>query len=177
MNIGKIDGGICLNKAIFLDRDGTLNYDYGYVHDMDHFQLLPGVLETLLQLEAAGYLLIIITNQSGIGRGYYSEEDYLRFEKQIEQFFDSYEIHITATYHCPHYQENCNCRKPKVGLFYRAANDYNIDFSQSYVVGDKLRDLEISRYEPIKGIYLGEIEDNTGFICVRTFAEILNYCL
>lgn len=165
-----------MNKAVFLDRDGTLNVDYGYVHDMKHFRLLPGVIETLYQLETLGYLLIIITNQSGIGRGYYSEEEYLQFEKQIEHLFCEHDIHISATYHCPHYKENCNCRKPKTGLFYKAARDYNIDFAQSYAVGDHLRDLEICRQEPVKGIYLGNGEKNPKYICVKTFTEILDYC-
>ena len=165
-----------MNKAIFLDRDGTLIADYGYVHDMDHFQILPGVIETLRQLENAGYLLIIITNQSGIGRGYYSEMDYLRFEKQVEHFFSEYGVHISATYYCPHYRENCNCRKPKTGLFYRAAKDFDIDFSQSYAVGNSLRDLEICCHEPVKGIYLGLPIENSKYACIRTFPELLNYC-
>lgn len=166
-----------MNKAVFLDRDGTLNVDYGYVHDIEHFELLPGVVETLQKLEEAGYLLIVITNQSGIGRGYYSEEEYLRFEKQIEQLFVEYGIHITAFYHCPHYEEECDCRKPKAGLFYRAAREHKIDFSRSYAVGDQLRDLAICQCEPVKGIYLGAAEDCSGYTCIKTFTELLKYCI
>ena len=108
-----------MNKAVFLDRDGTLNVDFGYVHNIKHFKLLPGVLYTLKELKQRGYLLIIITNQSGIERGYYTERQYIEFENEIYSFFEDRGVTIDDIFHCPHYITICNCRKPKVELFYK----------------------------------------------------------
>ncbi len=143
-----------MNKAVFLDRDGTINRDLGYVYKPADFIVLPGVMEGLRLLEAAGYLLIVITNQSGIARGYYTEEEYDMLEKYIDKLFLANGVHIAKTYHCPHLGEECDCRKPKTGLFYLAAEEFDIDFSKSYAIGDKPRDLCICGEQPVEGILL-----------------------
>ncbi len=163
-----------------MDRDGTINKDIGYAYRPEDFQILDGVREGLRMLQAAGYLLIIITNQSGIARGYYTETDYDMLEKYIERLFQAEEIHITKTYHCPHLGEECNCRKPKTGLFYQAAEEFDIDFSKSYAIGDKPRDLCICKEQPAEGILLSpegrftNLLEAAEYICSKkdSYAEI-----
>lgn len=150
------------NKAVFLDRDGTLNVDYGYVHKKEDWKWIDGVIPTLKVLQQKGYLLIIITNQSGIGRGYYNEEDALSLFQYMKEDLKKYGVEIAKIYYCPHFQEDCTCRKPKLGLFYQAIHEFNIDPSGSYAVGDKLRDLEICHKEAIQGFYIGSKIEKTG---------------
>ena len=126
------------NKAVFLDRDGTINYDYGYVHKKDKLKFLPGVIESLERLNNAGYLLIIITNQSGIGRGYFTLEEYNEFNNYMLEKLKEQGINITKVYYCPHTDnDNCNCRKPKLGLFYQAIDEY------SYLLTIQNKDYEL----------------------------------
>ena len=148
------------NRAVFLDRDGTINVDKGFVYKIEDFEFLPGAVEGLKLLSNAGYLLIIITNQSGIARGYYTEEDFhLLNAWMLAELKQHYGIKIDAVYYCPHlppstdretvptklkqYRIVCNCRKPGLELFYRAVKDFNIDLSQSFAIGDKERDCSI----------------------------------
>ena len=151
-----------MNKAVFLDRDGTINKDVGYLSKIDEFEFLPGVFETLAHLQKLGYLLIIITNQSGIGRGYYTDEDYNKLNNWMISEFKKRGIIITKTYYCPHYigssfskyNVDCNCRKPKTGLFFLAAKENNIDFSKSICVGDSLRDCCICDVTQCRGFLI-----------------------
>lgn len=149
-----------MQKAVFLDRDGTINKDFGYVYKPEDFCLLDGVIEGLRLLQEAGFLLIVITNQSGIARGYYTEEEYLKLEQYVDETLQKEGVHLTQTYHCPHLDEDCSCRKPKTGLFYQAAKDWDIDFAKSYAIGDKERDLCICREQPVEGILVAA---GTGF--------------
>lgn len=137
------------NKAVFLDRDGTLNIDYGYVHRITDFQFIDGVGKALKQLQDKGYLLVLVTNQSGIARGYFSEAQFHRLTEWMDWSLDEdYGVVLDGIYYCPHhpegqgeYREECDCRKPKAGMFIQAMSDLNIDPAQSYMVGDKLEDL------------------------------------
>lgn len=140
------------NKAIFLDRDGTINIDRNYIYRINDFEFIPHAPEALKLLQDAGYLLIIITNQSGIARGYYTESDYeILNDWMLNTLKDEYKVHITASYYCPHhpsgavekYRIDCNCRKPQIGLFEQAIKDFDIDVDHSFAIGDKLRDLAI----------------------------------
>lgn len=148
-----------MRKAVFLDRDGTINIDKNYLYKIDDFEYLPGVKEGLKKLCDVGFLLIIITNQSGIGRGYYTEEDYLKLNDYLISDLDACGIKITDSFYCPHindasvnrYRVECDCRKPKTGLFYRAIEKYNIDLSSSYAIGDRVRDLMICKDTGAKG--------------------------
>lgn len=144
------------SKVIILDRDGTINYDYGYVHDIDKLVFIEGALDALKLLYDNGYKLVIITNQSGIGRGYFTIEDYNKFNRYFLKKIEEQNIKIEKVYTCPHIDEdNCDCRKPKLGLFYKAIAEMNIDLDNSYAIGDKIRDIAISNETNIKGIIVG----------------------
>lgn len=140
-----------MNKAVFLDRDGTINKDYGYVFEIEKFEFIEGVIEGLKILSNLGYKLIVITNQSGIARGYYSEEDASKIFNYMKEKLLKEGIVIEKIYYCPHIGDNCNCRKPKLELFYKAQKEFDIDFNESYAIGDKIRDLAICQKENVKG--------------------------
>lgn len=155
-----------MNKAIFLDRDGTLNVEKNYLYKIEDFEWLPGTIEALKLLQDAGYLLVIITNQSGIGRGYYTEEDYLKLERWMLQTLKERGINLSAVYHCPHlpdaqvekYRKDCTCRKPKLGMFRQAIADLEIDVDRSFAIGDKIRDCTICAKTKCKGFLIAENE-------------------
>ena len=143
------------NKAVFLDRDGTINVDYGYVYQKEKLQFTEGALEGLKMLYEAGYLLIIVTNQSGIARGYFTLNEMETFHEFMLQQLEENGITISKIYYCPHL-EGCNCRKPKLEMFYKARDEFEIDFERSYAIGDKLRDLSLCEEENVKGYLLTE---------------------
>lgn len=136
-------------RAVFLDRDGVINVDRGYVHRAADFQLIDGVIDGLLTLQTAGYLLLIVTNQAGIGRGFYTEDDFLAFSLYVDAVLKSKGVYIARTYYCPHhpdakvtrYRVACDCRKPQPGMLLRARDEFGIDMSRSAIVGDKATDV------------------------------------
>lgn len=144
-----------MNKAVFLDRDGTINIDYGYVYKYEDFKFEEGAVQALKLLQTAGYKLIVITNQSGIARGYFTEEDFSVLNQKINAYLNSQGIMLDHVYYCPHLKEGCSCRKPATGLFHQAAMDFDIDFAKSYAVGDRMRDLAICEEEPVRGFLIG----------------------
>lgn len=152
-----------MNKAIFLDRDGTINVEKHYLYRQEDFEFLPGVIDVLKQLQRMDYLLIIVTNQSGIARGYYTEEDFQRLNSWMMDYLKSQGVTITDVYYCPHlpdakvaeYRMDCECRKPKLGMYERAIREHDIDLSQSYAIGDKIRDCAICESTPCKGFLIG----------------------
>lgn len=151
-------------KTVFLDRDGTINEDYGYVYKIEDLKFKEGSIKGLKKLYNAGYQLIIVTNQSGIGRGYYNQNDYEKFTEYMLSELNKENIKITAVYYCPHKKEdNCNCRKPKIELFKQAIKEHNVDTNNSYAIGDKLRDIEISKYYNIEGILLEKSNSQLSF--------------
>ena len=165
------------NKAVFLDRDGTINLDKGYVYKIDDFELIPGVINALNILQELGYLIIIITNQSGIARGYFTEKDFKLLNSWMIDFFSKKGIIITETFYCPHfpngkinkYNRECDCRKPNLGLFERAIDKYGIDISKSISIGDKIRDCNISlKYKDCKSYLVGNNEN------VEIIKEVIN---
>lgn len=139
-----------LRKAAFIDRDGVINEERNYVHRIEDFVLLPGVPEGLALLQNAGYLLIIVTNQAGIARGYYDEPTMNALHSHMKAVLAAEHVHIDAVYHCPHHPQgsvamyacDCTCRKPAPGMLLKAATDFNIDLSQSLLIGDKISDIE-----------------------------------
>lgn len=142
-------------KVAFLDRDGVINHDTGYTWKIDDFQFTDGCIDALKALTHANYQLIVVTNQSGIGRGYYSEDDYQRLTHWYLHQLQQHGVHILAVYHCPHTPEDdCDCRKPKPGLFYQAYDEYKIDKKNSLMIGDKLSDVEAARAAGIPNRYL-----------------------
>lgn len=132
-----------LNKAIFLDRDGVLNRDSGYLYKIEDWQWLPGALAGLRLFKEAGYSLIVASNQSGIGRGYYSKDQLDSLENWLNNELQSVGCPIDAWYYCPHLPEaGCLCRKPLPGMLLKAAKDLNIDLPRSWMLGDKISDVE-----------------------------------
>jgi len=130
-------------KIIFLDRDGVINKEVGYLHKVEDFIFIDGVFEVLKELQYSGYEFIIITNQSGIGRGFYTEKDYQKVDKWMKDKFKSKNINILHSLHCPHTDEdNCLCRKPKPGLIRKCFEKYAISKKDSWLVGDSERDIE-----------------------------------
>jgi histidinol-phosphate phosphatase family protein len=131
-----------VNKAVFLDRDGTIVHDPGYLATPSDVVLLAGVAEALRRLEAAGWLRIVVTNQSGIGRRLFDASDYERVEQRIADLLAATGASLTASYHCPHRPEDgCACRKPGTALHERAAREHDIDLAGSWWIGDRMSDL------------------------------------
>ncbi|MDD3453397.1 MAG: HAD family hydrolase [Bacilli bacterium] len=164
-----------MNKVIFLDRDGTINFDSGYLHEIEKFKFLPGVIDGLKSLQNMGFKLIIVTNQSGIERGFFNEFDYKILTDYMLNELEKEGIKIEKVYYCPHFFSNCNCRKPKLELFYKAKDEYDIDFSKSYAIGDKKRDLSICEKEKTKGILISSefesIQLQGNIALVKNFKE------
>lgn len=137
-------------RAVFLDRDGTINVEVQYLSKVEEFQLIPGVPLALKRLKDAGFLLVVVTNQSGIGRGLYDEEALQKIHEHMHEDLAQYGINIDACYFCPHhpehatgdYRRECACRKPLPGMLEQAAADLDIDLSRSYMIGDKLGDVQ-----------------------------------
>jgi D-glycero-D-manno-heptose 1,7-bisphosphate phosphatase len=143
-----------LNKAIFLDRDGTINVDKNYLYKIEDWEFIDGAIEGLQILQELEFKLIVITNQSGIARGYYTEKDaQIIFDFMMDELKKS-GVMIDHVYYCPHMDGECDCRKPKLGLFYKSQKDFDINFSKSYAIGDKLRDLSICERENVRGFLL-----------------------
>ena len=155
-----------MNKAVFLDRDGTINREKNYLYKAEDFEFLPGVIEALKILQDAGFLLIIITNQSGIARGYYGEADFLSLNRWMLGQLKGLGIIISKVYYCPHipdakigkYRKVCTCRKPQLGLYQQAIEEFEIDLSKSYAVGDKIRDCSICEKTQCRGFLIEESE-------------------
>ncbi|MDP8262268.1 MAG: HAD family hydrolase [Candidatus Ancaeobacter aquaticus] len=142
-------------KAIFLDRDGTINIDSGYVGNVDEFVLLPYVIDALKLLEEQGFLLFIISNQSGVNRGYYTEIDVGKVHEKMMSLIGAHDIAITDCYYCPHTpQEQCDCRKPLPKTVFDMATRYNVDLSQSYFIGDKETDVLTGKNAGTKTIFI-----------------------
>ena len=159
-------------KIIFLDRDGVINKEIGYLHKIQDFIFIDGIFEALLRLQNLGYEFVIVTNQSGIGRGYYSKEDYLTVDKWMKKRFLSNGIKILASFYCPHIPENnCNCRKPKPGMFLDCFKHFNISLKNSWMVGDSEKDIEAANNAEIyntilvrSGHQINESESNATII-------------
>ena len=142
-----------MNKAVFLDRDGTINIDYGYVHKIKDFIFIPKAIEALRLLEKSEYKIVIITSQSGIGRNYYTEQEFLVLNEYMKDELGKNGVRVDGVYYCPHAPEGgCECRKPKTKMLEDAAKDLGIDLNQSYVVGDKTADIKMGEDAGCKAI-------------------------
>ena len=132
-----------VNKAVFIDRDGTINVNVEYLNTPDNFQIYPGVAEGIKLLQDNGYKIIVITNQSGIARGYFSEETLDMIHEKMKNELSNKGASIDAIYFCPHHPEDgCNCRKPNIGLFKKAIKDFDVDPMHSFIIGDRMLDVE-----------------------------------
>ncbi|MHA1665336.1 MAG: D-glycero-beta-D-manno-heptose 1,7-bisphosphate 7-phosphatase [Candidatus Njordarchaeales archaeon] len=139
-------------KAVFLDRDGVINKEKKFVTSWKEFEFIDGIFENIKKLNKAGFLVIIVTNQSGISRGFYTEETLKKIHDRMLKIMEEHESHIDDIFYCPHYSDNCSCRKPNPGMILEAARKYNIDLSKSWVIGDSERDIEAGRRAGCKTI-------------------------
>jgi len=146
-----------MKKALFLDRDGVINIEKNYLYKKDDFEFIDGIFELCKHYQNLGYLIFIVTNQSGIARGMYSEEDFSKLTSWMIEEFKKNNITIAKVYHCPHHPDisgDCDCRKPKPGMILNAASEFHIDLLHSIMIGDKERDIEAALNAGIGETYL-----------------------
>ncbi len=170
-----------MKKAVFLDRDNTLIHDDGYISEADKVRLLPGVKEGLRLLQNQGFELVIVTNQSGIGRGIFTEADMHSVNDRLQELLGE-DINFAGIYFCPHRpDENSDCRKPAPGMFLKARDELGIDFSQSFMVGDRKSDVMSGETIGLRGILLGTDDGQEKPAChiftAEDFSEAVNFIL
>lgn len=177
--------------ALFLDRDGIINVDRGYVHKKQDFKFIDGIFELCRRAKALGYWIFVITNQSGIGRGYYTESQFNTLSEWMETKFRDQNVSIDQVYFCPHhveatidvYKKECHCRKPNPGMIVRATKDYKIDLPNSILLGDKLTDIQAGQRAGILTNILYdsnefenfEMESIKKFVGVKDLLEVNQY--
>jgi D-glycero-D-manno-heptose 1,7-bisphosphate phosphatase len=131
------------DRAVFLDRDGVLMRDSNYVGHVDRVELIAGAPEALRRLQDAGFRLFVVTNQSGVGRGYFTREAVAEIHALLNRHFDAAGVHIERYYVCPHHPEdNCDCRKPKPKFLREAAQEFGLDLSRCFMIGDRKSDIQ-----------------------------------
>ncbi len=138
-----------MNKACFLDRDGVLIEEKEYLDSADQVILIDGAIDAIKLLKESGYLVVVVSNQSGVARGYFKENSILKVNRRITELLSKDHLYIDAFYHCPHHEKgsipkytiSCNCRKPKPGMLLKAAEDLSIDLQSSFMIGDKISDI------------------------------------
>jgi D-glycero-D-manno-heptose 1,7-bisphosphate phosphatase len=165
---------VSLRRAAFLDRDGTLIRDRDYLSDPAGVELIPGTVEGLRALRDAGLALVVVTNQSGIARGLYSEADYHRVAARLDEILESHGVRPDLTLFCPHHPDHggpCSCRKPETGMHLRAARELGLDPGRSFFVGDKVSDVEAGRRLGGQGILVltGYGRDSSAHVPVGTW--------
>jgi len=149
-----------MNRAVFIDRDGTISEEVGYINHLSRFRLFPHSAAALKQLHQAGYLAIVITNQAGVARGYFSEAMVQAIHKRMTEELEASGAALDAIYYCAHHPSagqppfrlDCDCRKPKPGLLLRAARDFDIDLENSWMVGDRYSDIELAANAGVKSV-------------------------
>lgn len=137
-------------NVLFLDRDGVINVDVGYLSDPAQLKFIPGAIEAMKEAQTRGYDIIVVTNQSGVARGYYTEDDVQALHAEMSRRLEAEGVHILAYYYCPHHPEGtveaykraCDCRKPNPGMLTKAIEEWNVDVDGSFLVGDKPSDVE-----------------------------------
>lgn len=158
--------------AVFIDRDGTINEQMGYINHIDRFVLLPGTAEAIRTLNKLDFLAIVISNQSGVARGYFPLDLVEKIHAHLRELLQKEGAVIDGIYFCPHHERGvvpeysiaCSCRKPRIGLIEKACKDFDIDMVRSYVVGDRCLDIDMAHRSNLKGILvrtgygLGEVD-------------------
>lgn len=147
-----------MNKAVFLDRDGTINIEKNYLFKVEDFVFIEGTIEAVKIFRDLGYKIIVITNQAGIARGYYSERDVKKLHNYVDSKLKKKGVNIDAYYYCPHHPEGivkdyavtCQCRKPKTAMIQKAVDEWNINLNESIIVGDKETDIQTGKNAGIK---------------------------
>ncbi|RFZ80884.1 D-glycero-beta-D-manno-heptose 1,7-bisphosphate 7-phosphatase [Lacrimispora amygdalina] len=152
-----------MDKIVFLDRDGTINEEVEYLHRPSDLVILPGVSAALKRLKEQGFRLVVVTNQAGVARGYYSEADVDQLHQYMNRLLAEDGAEIDRFFYCPHhpvhgigaYKKSCHCRKPDIGMFEMAENYFQVDKSHSYMVGDKLLDTEAGHKYGVSSVLVG----------------------
>ena len=166
--------------AVFLDRDGVINVDSGYVSSWSAFEFLPGAIEAMRDLCQSGYALVIVTNQSGIARGYYSEADFLTLTQTMRGHLETQGVSLAGVYYCPHladaavseYGLECECRKPLPGMIFKAVSELTLDLTKSAMVGDKVSDMQAAHAAGIETCFhVTQGETAPGCISVTDLAS------
>ena len=172
-----------MKSALFLDRDGIVNIDKKYIYKKDEFEFMDGIFELCKFFSNKGFLIFIITNQAGIGRGYYSENDFMILTEWMKDKFNQKDIIIDDVYYCPHhlthgigkYKIDCECRKPNPGMILNIADRYSIDLNNSILVGDKISDIKAGIAANIKNNFLirSEYQKEYDFKTIRNLLDYL----
>ncbi|MBU0631329.1 D-glycero-beta-D-manno-heptose 1,7-bisphosphate 7-phosphatase [bacterium] len=150
-------------KALFLDRDGVINKEVNYLHKIEDFEFIEGIFELCRFYQEKEYLIIVVTNQSGIARGYYTEKEFDRLTSWMIEEFSKHQIKLNKVYYCPHHPDingTCECRKPDIGMFIEAKNDFDIDLENSIMVGDNERDIEAAIKAGVEKTYFFDEHKN-----------------
>ncbi len=167
-----------MSRAAFLDRDGVINRDRAYVHRWEDFEFIPGALEAMARLGDAGYRLVIVTNQSGLARGYFDASQYHALTRRMLGVFAEHGIVIEDVYHCPHHPGgtvaawavDCECRKPAPGMILRAATEHGLSLPESILIGDKPSDIRAARAAGVGRAFIVQ-SDNPESSLVATGAD------
>lgn len=155
-----------MKKAIFLDRDDTIIYDRHYLRDPEQIVLIPGVAEALRRFHEQGFLLILVSNQSGIARGLITKHELQLVEDRLNEILLSHGVKLDGVYYCPHGpNDDCDCRKPKTGMAIQAKQEFGLNFSECYMIGDKESDIEFGRRIGAKGSFLSIDEAAKQILC------------
>ncbi len=142
-----------MNKALFLDRDGVINIEKNYVYRIEDFEFTDCIFDLCLKYQQQEYLIFVITNQAGIARGYYTEDDFAKLTGWMLERFKERGVLITKVYHCPHHPQftgECDCRKPNPGMILQAQQEYDLNLAESILIGDKDSDIEAGRNAGVK---------------------------
>lgn len=150
------------SRAVFLDRDGTISFEVGYIDNVNDFKLIPGVTKALYELQELGFKLIVISNQSGVARGYFPESRVSEINNKMNGLMKEAGIEFDGIYYCPHlesgsvkdYAVNCSCRKPKPGMILKAENEHSIDLNSSFMIGDSIVDVQCGKNAGLKTIFV-----------------------
>jgi D-glycero-D-manno-heptose 1,7-bisphosphate phosphatase len=172
-------------RAIFLDRDGVINIDHGYVHKKENFEFVDSIFDFCKEASKLEYLIFVVTNQSGIGRGYYTEKEFLDLTHWMQECFIDKAIKIEKVYYCPHhkdaklkkYKKECFFRKPNPGMINQAIHEYDIDPDQSILIGDNITDVISGMKAGVKNIFLYNNEQSSSpeYIVIKNLKEVIKH--
>mgnify|MGYP004001432021 CR=1 FL=1 len=179
-----------MQKALFLDRDGVINFDKGYVYKIDDFEFIHGIFKVCRHYMSLGFVIVVVTNQAGIARKYYTELDFHKLDLWMVSQFQKHNVDILQTYFCPHhphkgfkgenikFKVKCICRKPKPGLLYLANREFNLDLKKSFFIGDSSNDYFAALKAKVKPIIINKnFKHNKKCVSKRNILEAVNYII
>lgn len=183
MNLVKECDEVKIVRAVFLDRDGVINQDFGYVGNWADFHFCPGALDALKVLSDKNIDIIVVTNQSGIARGYYTEKEYHELTEKMLNVMQLHGVNISSVYHCPHYLEGdvikyavpCDCRKPKPGMILKGLDAFSIKADNAIMIGDKDSDELASKAANLKFFYINMKIRNRSSDCFNSLKECVEF--